>query len=287
MFEASLREPNGHGLGVHPCRDLSHGGLFVCAAEPYPALNGRVIVHLPPELGLELAGEIVRHVGAPQAAAWGMPPGFAVQFAPLTAAQKERIDDFLRGKPVPPVRSAPSRVAIEDSPAVALLSRYADVPRGDHYALLSLAPGDDFDVVRSRGRHLHQELTAALTEELTDGMRAALESLAERVHVATEVLRHPTSRLDYDAGRRNHEGIARCLAVGLPNTVIAEARKRFLAGHPGAEANGTVRSMMAHAFEMKQDLPHAFEQYRMALQADPLNPVFQQRYWTLKKQLNA
>ncbi len=285
VFEASLKDAAGLCLGTYRCRDLSHGGLFVCAAEPFPPLNTRLVVHLPFGGGMELAGELVRHVRAEQAASWGMPPGYAVQFLSVTAGQREAIDAAKRGASTPTPR--PGGGAPIDASPKALLARYADVARGDHYAMLGVALGDDFDVVRVKSREAEKALTAALREDVPDGTRAALDALMQRVHSATEVLRHPISRLEYDAGRRNHEGIARCLAVGLPNAAIAEARKRFLAGHPGAEANGTVRSMMAHAFEAKQDLKHAYEQYRLALQADPLNPVFQQRYWTLKKQLRA
>ncbi|RJS23911.1 serine/threonine protein kinase [Corallococcus sp. H22C18031201] len=80
-WSARVSRPTGPGAVDVACTALSKGGLFMCCAEPFPLLFTRLEFTLLLE-GEEVpcAGEVVRHVDARQARAWGMSSGVGVQF---------------------------------------------------------------------------------------------------------------------------------------------------------------------------------------------------------------
>ena len=66
--------------------DISKGGMFLSTAGELPPVFSQVKVDDPLGGQPRLLAEVVRHVPAEQAKAWGMAPGFGVQFLDLTPA---------------------------------------------------------------------------------------------------------------------------------------------------------------------------------------------------------
>lgn len=86
--------------------ELSHGGLFVRNAGRPPPLRSIVKLVIPHPSGeLSCTGEVIRHISAEQGRAWGMHPGFAVQFLESSPEFRRSVDRLLRGiaphKPTP------------------------------------------------------------------------------------------------------------------------------------------------------------------------------------------
>jgi serine/threonine-protein kinase len=80
-WTARMRRGGNAGSVVVHCNELSRGGLFMCCAEPFPAIFTRLEFTLM--IGgeeLECVGEVVRHVDSAQARAWRMSPGVGLQF---------------------------------------------------------------------------------------------------------------------------------------------------------------------------------------------------------------
>ncbi len=280
-FEAVVRTAQGQALGSFTCRDLTRAGLYVCTPEAPPPLRGQVVVALPQGSGLKLGAEVVHHVSVAQSASWGMPAGFAVQFANLTPSQREELDALVRGAPLP----APRAEEVDDPELVAVLNRYARAEDGDHYRVLGVALAEDFEPIRLRGLERKAEL-AALLDKHRDGRKGpALDAASKRLRAAIETLTRPALRLEYDVQRRNHPGVDTCLGSTLTLSEVEAIRRRFLEANPKAESEATVRSLMAKAFEQKRQLEKALQHHQEALEADPLHPESQKRYWALKRQL--
>jgi hypothetical protein len=250
-------------------------------ADAPPALRTRVVVALPQGPGLRLEGEVVHQVTAAQSTSWGMPAGFAVQFAGLSALQKESLEALLTGTPLP----TPKASVADDVELVSVLNRYSRAEDGDHYRVLGVALVEDFEPIRLKGLERKAELSALL-EKHRDGPRGpALEAAMKRLRAAIETLSKPVLRLEYDVQRRNHLGVERCLSTELSPSAVAAIRRRWLDANPKAESEATVRSMMAKAFEQKRQLQQALQHHHEAMEADPLHPDSQARYWALKRQL--
>jgi serine/threonine-protein kinase len=114
-WTARVRRDKGGGSVVVHCTELSRGGLFMCCAEPFPAVFTRLEFTLL--LGgeeLECVAEVVRHVDSAQARLWRMSPGVGLQFLNPSARLREQLARLL-----PPRRPSGSiqSVAPKEAPA--------------------------------------------------------------------------------------------------------------------------------------------------------------------------
>jgi len=281
-FSAEVLGPDGKALGVMPCLDISRGGLFLCSDTVRPAVFSRVTVKLPGHTNV--TAEVVRHVTPDQATAWGMQPGFGVQLIGLTPAQKDVVDQLVRGLPLSTVTPAP-RNTTDDPLARKVLEQWHKRINGDHYVVLALHDDADFADIRARGRELKRELEGLKARSLSDAQLAMVESSLKRVQQALDVVGHALARLEYDGNRGNYRGVARCIAAGLTVTEMEKVRERVLSSHAGAESSAHLRFVSGNAFENAGDLPQALSNFEQALRFDPLNLKLQQRYWALKRKL--
>jgi len=281
-FDARVTTLDGKQLGALKCQDISKGGCFLCTDGATPALFTRVKVTFPVAGDLECVGEVVRHVTKDQAAAWGMSPGFGVQFATLTTAQKEALGRVVQGLPAA-FAALPPRSTKDDPLAESTLANYRKRINGDHYVVLALASDVELSEVRARGREARRELEALRTRPLSAEQKAQVDTALAKVHAAVETLGTAHNRLPFDAQRGNFKGVARCIAAGLTVTEIDVVRASFLSSHSGAEAKAHVKFLGGNAYETNHQNPRAIEQYEEALALDPLNLRYQQRYWALKR----
>lgn len=282
-FAATTTTAQGKALGKLRCQDISRGGVFLCSDGPLPPVFSRVnLVLEPPGPALRLVAEVVRHVPADQARAWNMAPGFAVQFVDLDKNQRHELAMLVKGLPTSRNPTPPSIVGDDPEASKALLQLQKRLG-GDHYALLQTAQDAVPSEIRAQARQLQRELEALNQRPLSEAQKAKVSAAMARLKEAVDTVGNLPRRLDYDANRKNFKGVARCLAAGLTVTVLEEARKRYLAEHPGAESTGLVQYTTATVYEASG----GHEQARLALEAaltcDPLNLRFHQRYWALRK----
>ena len=281
-FDARVTTLDGTSLGALKCQDISKGGCFLCTDGKVPALFVRVKVAFPVAGDLECAGEVVRHVTKDQAAAWGMSPGFGVQFATLTTEQKDALGRVVQGLPAHKA-ALPPKSDRDDPVAEQALVQYRKRINGDHYVVLALMQDAELSEVRARGREARRMLEALRARPLSVEQKAQLETALTKVQAAVDTLGTALTRLTYDAQRANFKGVARCIAAGLTVTEIDVVRATYLSSHAGAEAKGHVKFISGNAYETNNQPPRAIEQYEEALALDPLNLRYQQRYWALKR----
>ena len=65
---------DGSAIGTMQCMDISKGGMFLSTQGALPVVFSKVKITIPSAGNLELLAEVVRHVPADQAKAWGMSP---------------------------------------------------------------------------------------------------------------------------------------------------------------------------------------------------------------------
>ncbi len=282
-FDAVVATLDGKGFGTLPCKDISKGGMFLCTSGPMPASFSRVKITLPSVGGLELLAEVVRQVPPDQAKAWGMQPGFGVQFVDLTPALREVVGRLVQGLPPQPAAAKPANTT-DDPQAEQVLAKYRARVNGDHYVMVGAASDMDFGDIRARARDCARELDAVKARALSDQQRAQLEAALVRIKAAVDVIGSPLPRAEYDANRGNYRGVARAIAGGIAVTDLERMRNAFLQAKPGVAGSAHVRFLTAKAYEAKAEWKAAIDACEAALQQDPLNLLFHQRYaYLLKK----
>ncbi|MBL8915600.1 MAG: protein kinase [Archangium sp.] len=282
-FDAVVSKIDGTTIGTMQCTDISKGGMFLSTSGGLPVVFSKVKIKIPSAGNLELLAEVVRHVPADQAKAWGMSPGFGVQFIDVTPALRDDLNRLVQGLPLQPkVTEAP-----RDQTVDALLGKYRDRMNGDHYILLSIPPTSEMDAIAQRCTEVNGQLSALLKKNLKPNETAQLEATLARVRTAKEALSAPLARARYDAHRGNWKGIARCITGGLGPLDLERLRQEFLVEHPSAAGSAHVKLLASKGYEQNGQLKEAFDACENALQIDPLNLQLHQRHAALKRALGA
>ncbi len=253
--------------------EVTRGGMFLRADDALPPLLSHVVVALShPSLKapLELPAEVVRHVGAADAVAWRMTPGFALQFAnpppEARAALAALADETKREAPAVATSPRPSAPAADERLA-ALEARRG----GGHYAFLGLPPDAEFAEVRRAVRALRDELEALRLQPLAADHPARATALLALVEVAQDALGSPAARLVHDARRGNHRGVERCLQAGVPDALVSARRAELLAAEPGRAVEAQRQLARAEVARKLGNAQAAAAAYEAALAADPLD----------------
>jgi serine/threonine-protein kinase len=249
--------------------EIWRAGLFIRADTDLPPLLSRVRLSLAhPALGarLELAGEVVRHVSAADAAAWRMAPGFAVQLVDVSPEAKAALagiaDEGARRE------HAPARTAETGDARLRTLEERAGL---DHYAFLGLPPDAEFAEVRRAARAIREDLETFRARPLDADQPRRASALLARLEAAQGALGAPASRLAYDAQRGNARGVARCVAAGLPDALVAARREALLRAHPERKAEAERQLARAEVARKLGNAQAAAAAYEAALAADPLD----------------
>jgi len=266
---------DGKSLGPLKGIDLSRAGVFVCSDGALPAVFSRVRLTLAP--GLEVQGEVVRHVDAAQAKAWNLPPGFGVQFVNVSAPQKDAITRLSQGLEV--------TSSSDDALAEPTLGRFEGRQAGDPFALLGLSPDASFDESRAKGREAIKSLEKLHELNLSPARRGLLTSVLPKVKDAVAQLTSPARRAALDAQRKNFHGVARCLSAGLTVTELEELRAGYCREHPGAELQAREKLAQVSTHESQGRLPLAVTALEEALALDPLNLAYHQKYASLRRRV--
>jgi len=263
-----------------PATQLSRAGVYLESGAPLPAPFSRVSVSVPGDGddASVVPGVVVRVVEPAEAKAWGMAAGFALQFHPSTPAERVALERLAGATPSTP-RSEPS-----DESAAALLETLDGKSTGTHYEFLGLPLDAELKDVQSRARSLRVQLEHLRGRKLSPRHAALVAPLLTRVTYAADVLGVASERLAYDVRCGNHLGVARCIASGLPDALLAQRRMEFLREHPGAAERARKclsRAKVARAVG-NQDFARA--QFEEALAADPLDLDVQREYWALRRE---
>ncbi len=264
------------------CADLSAAGMLIVCAPPHPPLRAPIAVRIAhPDGTLETEAEVVRHVTAEQAAAWGTRAGFAVQFSAERALVKAGLERLQRGEA--PFLAEQADASHDDPEAEAVLGRYRSRLKLDVYALLGCAWDAPCSEIRQRFRHAVAEVDSLTARPISFCQRMEVSRISTRLREAFETLSSPAKRAAFDAENRNFRGVARCLSSGLTASEAERLRREFLAKRP---RNGTMASLKlaaAHARETANETARALAEYEAALGLDPLNLDAHHAYWNLKK----
>jgi serine/threonine-protein kinase len=273
----------GEGTGRDlPATDLSRGGVYLECAPPLPAVFSRAEVAVPGGAGeaTPIPAEVVRVVQPADAKAWGMATGFALQFLPSTPAERAAVDHLAGATPAP-VRPEPS-----DAAAASFLDALQSHSARTHYELLGLQPDAELKDVQSRARSLRVQLERLRDRKLSPSHAGLVAPLLARVAFAADVVGSAAERLAYDAGIGNLAGVARCIAAGLPERLLAERRQEFLRSRPGSEERARACLSRAKVARAVGNLAFARAQYEEALGADPLDLDAHRDYWALRRELD-
>jgi serine/threonine-protein kinase len=266
--------------------EVTRGGLILRAESDLPPLFSRVALTLShPSLraALELNGEVVRHVSADEATRWHMAPGFAVQLVELTPERRAALTDLAEATRGAASVATPAPAAPRT--AAALLRDLEERPTTSHYALLGLPLDAEFAEIRKAARELRTRLEGIRARPEAADQHARATALLARLDVAQHALSVPAERLVYDAGRGNYLGVARCMAAGVPQALIAGRRREYLAQHADrARAAQTHLARAQVARKMKNDAA-AFAAYEAALAADPLDQTTLEAYVAYRRQV--
>jgi serine/threonine-protein kinase len=264
-----------------PATDVTRGGVYLECAPPLPAAFSRAVVTVPggPEESTSIPAEVVRVVQPADAKAWGMATGFALQFLPVTPAERVAVDRLAGATPAP-VRPEPS-----DAAAASFLDALQAHAAGTHYELLGLPPDAELKEVQSRARSLRVQLERLRGRTLSPRHAALVAPLLARVAFAADVVGSAAERLAYDAGIGNLAGVARCIAAGLPERLLAERRQEYLRTRHGAEERARGCLSRAKVARAVGNLAFARAQYEEALGADPLDLDAHREYWALRREL--
>jgi serine/threonine-protein kinase len=281
-FDAVVTKLDGTRVGKLACRDISKGGMFLCCETEMPPTFTKVKVSIT-HAGLELLAEVVRHVPKDQAAAWGIKPGFGVQFVDLTPELREGVMRVVQGLPVDADKG--TKQAADDAQAETVLSRYRARVNGDHYEMVGVRPDFDFPEIRQRAHEAQRELEGLKARPLSTAQKAQLDAALARIKVALDVIALPGPRTEYDAARGNYKGVARSIAAGLSVLELEKMRQAFLATRTGAAGSAHVKFLASRAYESARELAKAISACESALELDPLNLSYQQRYAGLLKSM--
>ncbi len=281
-FDAVVTRLDGTKVGKLACRDISKGGMFLCSEGDVPPTFSRVKVSIT-HARLELLAEVVRHVPKDQAEAWGMKPGFGVQFVDLTPELREGVMRVVQGLPVDADKG--TKQATDDAQAEAVLGRYRARVNGDHYEMVGVRPDFDFPEIRQRAHEAQRELEALKARPLSTAQKAQLDAALARIKVALDVVALPGPRTEYDAARGNYRGVARSIAAGLSTLELEKMRQVFLSTRTGAAGSAHVKFLASRAYESARELAKAISACESALELDPLNLSYQQRYAGLLRQM--
>jgi serine/threonine-protein kinase len=262
--------------------DITRAGAFLHADRDLPPLFSRVSLALShPSLrgALALAGDVVRHVSAAEARAWRMAPGFAVQFVDLApearAALATVVDAGGAGPPTPPPAAAGPEVRLAELEARA---------GGTHYELLSLPPDAEFSEVRRAAKAARADLEPLLARPTAADHPSRVSALLTRVEAAAQALSSPAERLRYDAERGNFRGVARCLAAGIPEELVAARRRELLRQRPDRAALAQQKLARAQVARKLGNAEAAVAAYEEALAADPLDAEALQGYLAWRRE---
>jgi serine/threonine-protein kinase len=246
-----------------PARDLSRGGALVELASPPPPLFATMKVALGRGAArLELQAEVVRHVSAAEARAWGRAPGFALQFLgapPIT----EALASAAERPPPPSALSADER---------ALLARLLAADPTGPYALLELPLDAAREEVLARGTQVQTRLQELALGPLTALEQVQLRAAQTRAAEAVQLLSTPLSRLRLDAALRNPHGVARCFGKGLTRADVEREHAAYRKAHPEAAAQAEVALGRWRLAQRNGQAEAAARELEAALTADPLNP---------------
>jgi tRNA A-37 threonylcarbamoyl transferase component Bud32 len=263
-----------------PATQLSRAGVYLESGAPLPAPLSRVSVAMPDGGdGASLVPAVVVRVVEPaDARAWGMAAGFALQFHPSTPAERAALER-LAGMTPPTPRSDPS-----DESAAALLEALNGKSTGTHYEFLGLPLDAELKDVQSRARSLRVQLEHLRGRKLSPRHAGLVAPLLTRVTFAADVVGVASERLAYDVRCGNHLGVARCIAAGLPEALLAQRRLEFLREHPGATERARKCLSRAKVARSLGNKDFARAQYEEALAADPLDLDAHREYWALRRE---
>jgi len=264
-----------------PASQLSRAGVYLESGAPLPAPFSRVSVELS-DGGAgtsRVPAEVVRVVQPAEARAWKMAAGFALQFHPSTPAERAALERLAGGTPSTP-RSEPS-----DESAAALLEALDGKSAGTHYELLGLPLDAELKDVLSRARSLRVQLERLRGRKLSARHAGLVAPLLARVAFAADVIGVASERLSYDVRCGNHLGVARCIAAGLPEALLARRRLEFLREHPGAAERASKCLSRAKVARAVNNHEFARAQYEEALAADPLDLDIHREYWALRREV--
>jgi serine/threonine protein kinase len=280
-FDAVVTRLDGSVVGTLQCNDISKGGMFLSTSSELPPVFSRLKITIPSAGQLGLLAEVVRHVPADQAKAWGMSPGFGVQFIEVTPALREDITRLVQGFPVQSkVALSPNSQSVE-----AMLAKYRDRMNGDHYVVLGLLPHAPMDDIRTHTEEATTQLGELRKATLKAAEAAQIDAALARVRAAGDALSQPNPRARYDANRGNWMGIQRCLMGGLGPLDLERLRQEYLLAHPSAAGSAHVKFLASKGYEQKGQFKEALEAAENALQIDPLNMQLHQRHAALKKRV--
>lgn len=281
VLRVAVSAENGEGLGEFPSSSVTRAGLIVCTAGPLPPLLSRVKLSFADLGGLTCEAQVVHHVTPEQAAQWKLSPGYGVQFGPLSAEQRTLLESAHKG-----LRPQESLAERQDDPeATEVLKRYSAERAADAYAMLAISKAAPFDAIRDRVRDARRTLERLAERSLSTTQQKAFEQARARLDEVGKTLGEPMKRLEHDAHRGNFEGVARCISAGVSVVELEEVRGRFLKTHPGIAGKSLGNIQTGQSLEAAQQMARALEAYADALRIDPLNLVAQQRYWSVRRQL--
>ena len=268
-FSVRVPVPGSLGVREYPCERVGRSGLFVSTQEDPPGLLADVSMLLRlPGGELPCTGQVVRHVTAVQARAWGMSPGFGVELRDTSAAFQQAFTRLLGGSAA---STAAAAALPDDARAEPVLRDFRPRLGGDHYVVLGASRDADADRLRMLAREARARLEPLLALSLSAPQRALVQRALGKVSEALHVLGHLERRVEYDAELHNMEGVLRCLGAGLTVTALEGCRRRYLARHPQTEGHAVLHLASAEAFQSKGRLPEALASYEAAVRVDPLH----------------
>jgi serine/threonine-protein kinase len=277
-LSVELRAP-GRAPSRPAAVELTRGGLFLRSDSDPPPLMARVKVALShPSLkaALVLDADVIRHVGAEDAAAWRMTPGFALQFAsppPEARAAIAALADEARHEAPVPASADPG----------ARLRALEERRQGGPYVLLGLPPDAEFADVRRAIRTLREELEGIAARPVAPDHHARAAALLALVGAAQDALGAPAARLAHDARRGNRAGVERCLQAGVPQALAEARRAELLRAEPGRAIEAQRQLARAEVARKLGNAAAAAAAYEAALAADPLDPSAREAYAAFRR----
>ncbi|MBL8922016.1 MAG: protein kinase [Myxococcaceae bacterium] len=284
VLRVTVSDASGRSLGQFACASVTRQGGVVCSDTVRPPLLETVRLVFDDLDSLSCDARVVQHISVEQAALWKMSPGFSVQFDGLSPEQRAQIEAGHAGVLGP---ETPSQVLRRPDDTVAndVLRRFSAEAAKDAYSLLGLSKASPFDAIRDRLREARRALEGLRHRPLSVAQLEALEAARGRLELLGGQVSEPLDRLEYDAGRGNFEGVARCIGAGVPIAEVEAARARFLEAHPGLDTKSRERLNEGQRLEAAGEKRRALEVYSAALISDPLHVGLQQRYWAVRRQL--
>jgi eukaryotic-like serine/threonine-protein kinase len=277
VVEVEVRGPDGVARR-HRATQASHGGMYLAERETPPPLFTRVRIALPGPGGatVELAGEVVRHVTAADAARWRMAPGYAVQLGATGAEGRAALDALVvRLCAAEPPATAPAPIPVAAALSLEALERRA---AAGPYELLGAPADAGFPEIREQARAVRAEIEALRPRLPPDQQASRVPALLARLDAAAGQLSSPGERLLFDARRGNFRGIAHCVTAGASPAVVESRRRALLAEQPGREAEAQRLVARARVAAKLGNAAAALATYESALRADPLDLRLHEEY---------